>query len=400
MKIAIVNHVHPDTPHVSALRMREFARVLARQGDRVVLFTGTLAAGDRGDDASLLGEQIAVHDWSSPLHVCCAPVIAPLHRAAREGRIASPFRQMVIGGAYMFGTGIFRDWWKGAASLNPAIARAFGPDVVYATFGNTDTWTVARDLARLAGCPWVADYKDPWNRFVPAGLRKIVARRLADMAAMTTFSANHLRDADTWFACDKHVVYSGYNNEAQVPPPGRGGDALHVCLSGSVYREDLLATLIEGLKLVASSRSVSLSYAGNDGALVGRYSNRRNSTFDLDNLGYLEASALGALQRSADVNVYVRNADSLFQQKLIELLAAGKPILSVPDESTEAIEIAGHTGGRLQTAGTPAAIAEVISGLHRSPVAAGKFNGVQAYSWLAQAKKLRRVLADAAGVSE
>ena len=134
---------------------------------------------------------------------------------------------------------------------------------------------------------------------------------------MTTFSANHLRDADTWFACDKHVVYSGYTNEAQVPPPGRGGDALRVCLSGSVYREDLLATLIEGLNLVSSSRSVSLSYAGNDGGLVGRYSNRRNSTFDLDNLGYLEASALGALQRSADVNVYVRNADSLFQQKLI-----------------------------------------------------------------------------------
>ena len=181
---------------------------------------------------------------------------------------------------------------------------------------------------------------------------------------------------------------------------GPRGDALHVCLSGSVYREDLLATLIEGLNLVSSSRSVSLSYAGNDGGLVGRYSNRRNSTFDLDNLGYVEASALGALQRSADVNVYVRNADSLFQQKLIELLAAGKPILSVPDESTEAIKIAGHTGGWLQTAGTPAAIAEVISAFDRPSDVAGKSNGVQAYSWLAQAEKLRRVLADAAGVSE
>ena len=42
MKLVLVNHCHPDRPHVCALRMREFARALARKGHQVVLLTGTL----------------------------------------------------------------------------------------------------------------------------------------------------------------------------------------------------------------------------------------------------------------------------------------------------------------------------------------------------------------------
>ena len=105
MKIAIVNHVHPDTPHVSALRMREFARVLAGQGDRVVLLTGTLAAKIAAT-TPLWGNK-----WRCTTgrrrFTFAAPLLSPRFNERREKADASPFRQMVIGGAYILGNGIF-----------------------------------------------------------------------------------------------------------------------------------------------------------------------------------------------------------------------------------------------------------------------------------------------------
>lgn len=399
MKIAIFNHVHPAASLVSALRMREFANMLAALGDRVVFLTGTLDTGDPGDAAADVAKRLSTHDWSTPLHLACRPVATPLRRAAREGRIVSPFRQAVIGNAYLTGSGIFSGWRQGVAAMYSPLAQEFAPDATYGTFGNTDTWMAARDLAQRAGCPWVADYKDPWERFVPVGLRKILARRLSGMAAITAFSHAHLRDAERWFACEKHVVYSGYTEGEAPVPTGRAGDALHVCLSGSLYRPDVVRTLIEGLNLAAASRPIKLSYAGHDGAGIRGLTDHLSADVAFEDLGYLTPDALLALQKSAGLNVYVRNPHSLFQQKLIELLAAGRPVMSVPDESAEAGEIAEDVKGVLIRAGTPAEIAHALL----SPDI-GEDNSVdparmRVYAWRSQAERLRGILAKAAGIS-
>jgi len=82
MRIVIVNHCHPETPHVCATRAREFAAALARRGHRVVLLTQNLAGAPPVPPSE---ELLAGEDWSRPLWLSVEPRDAPLLAAQRRG---------------------------------------------------------------------------------------------------------------------------------------------------------------------------------------------------------------------------------------------------------------------------------------------------------------------------
>ena len=42
MRAVLINHCHPDTPHICGVRLREFAASLAARGHQVVLLTTPL----------------------------------------------------------------------------------------------------------------------------------------------------------------------------------------------------------------------------------------------------------------------------------------------------------------------------------------------------------------------
>ena len=81
--------------------MREFANCLASAGDRAVLITGPLKPSDGGETLAELGARMAAHEWTLPFHIACRLSATPLRRAAREGRMLVPFRQVVIGASYL-----------------------------------------------------------------------------------------------------------------------------------------------------------------------------------------------------------------------------------------------------------------------------------------------------------
>ena len=120
---------------------------------------------------------------------------------------------MVIGGAYMFGTGIFRDWWKARRVLTPP-SPVRSARMLSTRRSETPTPGLAMILPGVLDAR-VADYKVPgtFRAGGPSKDRRSSARRYG---CHDDVSANHLRDANTWFACDKHVVYSGYTNDAEV----------------------------------------------------------------------------------------------------------------------------------------------------------------------------------------
>lgn len=391
MKIVLINHTHPNATHVSALRMREFAACLASAGDRVVLVTGPLNPNDAVEAPAAFEARFVAHSWSSPFHVICRHYSTPLRQAAREGRIVSPFRQLVIGASYLLRGGVFGDWRTGASEILPFIATRFCPDVVLATFGNTDAWSIAQELAQVARCPWVADYKDPWSCFLPLGFRRWMAARYGDMAGMTAFSRAHARDADAWFPCAKEVVYSGYRSKTETGLLEGEQKSLQIALSGSIYDGRSVELLLEGLALLSEKRNIKLNYAGNDGHRVGEMITRASSSVTFEDYGYLDIDSLTRLQRGATVNIYVRNPNSLFQQKLIELMAIGRPVIAVPGESEEARELAEGIGGTLIPASTPVEIASVFSELRTAQMSVDR-ERLRVYSWSAQTARLQRFL--------
>ncbi len=394
LRIVVVNHVHPKRRHVSALRMRMFAELLASAGDQVILLSEPETPDDTGNPPESLPDLIKTHDWSAPLFVSCRPQSHALLKAAREGRIPAGLRQAILGFSYLTSGGVFADWRQAAARLLPAIAETFKPDVVLATFGNTDTWSIAQSLAGRANCPWIADMKDNWQAFVPAGFRKLTAGRFADMAHLTVYSEAHLDQANRWFQQNKTVIYSGFDQAMHNPktPPDISDN---IVLSGSLYDERNLGIFIDGVRKASTisspKSSTTLIYAGNETEKFLNATISLKGICAMECLGFVDSAALNELQASARVNAYIANPSSLFQQKLLELVAAARPILVVPGESPEAVGIAEKTGGTLHLCPDASSVAEAIeaSTKQTAPVRNAK---IDAYSWAAQTERLRAIM--------
>ena len=192
MRAVFVNHCHPDTPHVCAVRLREFANALAKQGHRIVLLTATLGPDDRVLTPVEVGAALETHDWSRPFLIACRPAPAPLTEALQEHDLMPGIRQMVVLWCFLAKGGVFWNWTAASEPLWPVLAESFRPDAVWATLGNLDALNIARGIAGIAGCPWVMDIKDPWRNAIPRALRAVIAGRYRDAAAITGIFDAHI----------------------------------------------------------------------------------------------------------------------------------------------------------------------------------------------------------------
>lgn len=397
MRLVLVNHCHPATPHVCALRMREFARALAGLGHAVVLLTETLDAGPEAPAPETIKDEIAAWDFAKPFFLACPPTVGLLTGRLRAGTLPPVLRQGVIAWHYLARGGVFSDWRAGTQPYLGVLAEAFRPDLAWASFGNTDCWNIGRDLARLAGCPWVADFKDFWGHFIPAGLRRPLARRYTDAAAMTAFSETHLMDAEKWFAMEKRVIRSGVRGETIATPPGKPADGFTLSLTGSIYDRNQLARLIAGIAAWLASLdeaergAVRFHYAGDDREQVAAAARRLESLCAVEIAGFIPLAELQRLHRASRINLYMKSWHT-FHHKLIELLVAGRPVLAFPGENEEARRIARETGGVLHVCGSESEIVDALEGCRATGDAAGPDREkLAAYGWEAQAVRLSQL---------
>lgn len=395
LRAVFVNHSHPHKTHVSALRLTSFARVLASEGHKIVLLSEALHADDSAPSATQIDTNLKNHDWTRPFVLPCPPKPAPLLARARVGRLGFGMRQGVLGASYLFRSGVFSDWQAGARPFLSVLAKTFCPQIVWGTFGNTDAWNIARNLAALSDCPWVADLKDNWGAFLPRGFAGLMAARYRDAAHMTVYSKSHGDEADRWFNQSKTVIYSGFYENATPPEP----EAFRILLTGSIYDDACLTHLIGGIRnwLDQSANDVVFSYAGNDGERVTHQAETLHGLCKTDIRDFLPYNEVIALQKAAGINIYVRNPRSLFQHKTIELLAAGSPVISIPGESDEAERIADQVGGHLMSCETQEQVVQALEKAFselRQPLNTNKMN---TFSWQAQANRLEQVFENVIG---
>ncbi len=404
MRFVFVNHCHPDTPHVCATRARAFADTLTVASHQVVLLTAALDGAPPVRWADGLAKRLADHDWAQPFYLACDPRPSLALDLLRGGRIPWPLRKVCTGGYYLAMGGMFTDWREGSRPFWPVLAKTFRPDAVWGVFGNTDAWIIARSIARIANCPWVADVKDHWSTFIPAPLRAPLARRFVDAAHITAFSRSHVERLTPWFSQPKTVVYSGISDDFLAPPPDTcPRDGFRLVLTGSLYEDDSLTALIEGIRawvfrLTAIERAeVSLVYAGTDRR---RFENASRSLVGLCRLeahDFLPLAQWRALTLLAHANLYTKTTTT-YHHKLIELLSADRPILCFPGEEAEAREVAAALGGTLYScadrAALHAALDRVWNARHMPPPIADRAR-MAAYSWARQGKTLEAVLMDA-----
>ncbi len=391
MRAVLINHCHPSTPHVCATRMREFAHALAQRGHQIVLLTETLAGSDEFVSVEATAGAIRGHDFTSPYILACPPNHIAALDGLRNGRLPWGLSQAVVLYYYMIKGGVFADWRSGCAPYLPALQTSFAPDIVWATFGNTDCWNLAKDMATIAKCPWVGDIKDYWSTFIPGPLRSILAGRHA-AASFTALSASHAKDARTWFP-NAAVVHSGFRREALRPPQGPT-DPFTVSLTGGAYEPKNLAVLIDAVSTWVKSRqhSIRFIYAGGDGDKVAKATGGLSELCDVQINGFLPIAELAAIHRTSLVNLYVKS-EQTFHHKIFELIAAGRPMISFPADAGEAQDIAKETAAAFYACGSGGEIIAALTEIAANPgVQPDNRDKIADFSWETQSARLEDLL--------
>jgi hypothetical protein len=402
MRIVVVNHCHPATAHICATRAREFALALARRGHQVALLTETLPGGDPVPTPKDIAELLEAGGAPSPMLVACPPARRPMLRSVRGGYWPAGFQQALVAYQLLAHGGMFFDWRAGAAPYLRVLAERFRPEVVWATFGNTDSWAIAQNLARLSGCPWVADVKDFWAAFIPAPLRSPLAKRFSDAAALTALSRTHAEAAKPWFKRHFEVVYSGFAGSAIRREPTPAGEELALTLTGSTYAGAALAALLGALKGWGERQDPALrsrlgfAYYGNEWRAVGAALARIRLPFRAVAHGFQPVETLQAAHRAAVANLYLASPRT-FHHKTTELLAARRPVVAFPADHPEALDLARRADVPFANCTTPDDVARALdAALARRDDNSPAAPGLEALTWDSQAAVLERVLRDAA----
>lgn len=386
MKIVAVNHCHPDTPHVCATRFRRFAETLAAFGHQVVLLTETRTPDDPAPDN--LEQRLRDHDWATPFVLACPPVGHDRLRRAREGGLSPLPGKLALASAYLRHGTVFPDWVDGCRPVFEILDTHFRPNVVWATFGNTGAWVIAQELARKTGASWVMDLKDPWDTFLPFGLRRLVARRFDDAGAATALSQGHADQIRRFFARSADVIYSGIPSDWVQVPTQPDNDTVHVTLTGSLYDAGRLGAFADGLSLVAAqtNKPVHVTYFGSDPAARAILEPLEGAC-SVHLPGYVDLKTLSTALRTAHINAFVANKTVLFHHKIFELLAAARPILALAPVGVEEHDIAASCGGSLEVATNGIAVANAIYNATETPSALDR-DALTDFTWTAQAARL------------
>jgi len=258
---------------------------------------------------------------------------------------------------------------------------------------------LGRKLAKMTGCPWIADIKDNWQEFVPKGLRKIVAGQISDSTHTTLLSEAHRETYPDNGTSKFTTIYNGISDDLMKfhKAKGQSSEVLNeILISGSLYDFDALSDLLRMIvNWLPPKGNVHLTYAGGDTEIIQRAKQTGPAVLPITILGKLSPPELWARQRRANINVYVRNPPNLFHHKLLELICVGRPILAYGGETAESIRIAKDIGADLFPCSNEVEVDETLnqsfsknsdSNLDRSKL--------EEYSTKFQAKKLNQLLSE------
>jgi hypothetical protein len=233
-----------------------------------------------------------------------------------------------------------------AEGISKSLVEQFNPDIVWATFGNTSNLVLAQMLARGAKCPWVLDVKDSWEAYLKPGVRELMAWRFRDASAMTSNCRHYEYIASKWLRMTRRrVIYSGVADSFYQAEDESGRRARDLVLVGSTREPVYLRAFLVGVKnwfdrLSTKEKSeFRFVYAGTDHREVQAAMREVDLSCAARIEPYLSISDLAKNCRGAFANAYLW-ATYGFHHKLLELLVCGRPVISFPGETPEALQLA------------------------------------------------------------
>ena len=220
MKAIFINYSHPETKHVSGVRVKAFADVLAEKGHKIILLTKCLEEKNGAiKKTEQVNREIQKHNWCRPYHLEIVPVQNTYIQKIQNNKFFLPIRKVSTAWNFLRHGGVYHDWTYGSKEYWELLSKFFKPDIVWATFLPTDSWCIAQKIAKLSNCPWIMDIKDFWHWYIPKPIQKILANRFCDAAALTSNCKLHIEQTATVFFNGFRSYLQRFFRRVFNPPP-------------------------------------------------------------------------------------------------------------------------------------------------------------------------------------
>lgn len=247
--------------------------------------------------------------------------------------------------------------WAMRLRLARDAVRKAAPDVVVSTAPTLSTHLAARGLARAAGVPWIAEFRDPvswlpeqdetgpWRRRALAAIERWVVENADATVTISEAFSEYFRSL--YPAARIHTVPNGIDFRPEAIEAAlaaraarlaakRPGDPLVLVHAGALYngaREP--GPLIAAAKRAAegSARPIRLRFIGPDSHLAGKAAAELGASDLVEVVGAMDHAATVRETEQADVVVALLHRDPVarigIMSKFFDYAATGNPVLVV-----------------------------------------------------------------------
>jgi glycosyltransferase involved in cell wall biosynthesis len=431
MRILIVSFVFPPYNIIGAVRVGKTAKYLARSGHDVRVIAAGNLEFDSNLELEIPNENVVYTPWSDVDRAYrYALAAANWVRRRLPRRVASEKRRdlrrdpapadfnsegpqadarTIAWWARLVYRDVFhipdeaRGWRRHAVPAGFSLMRAWRPDVILASGAPWTSFTVASDLSRGSGVPWVADFRDLWSgnhttfysewrkRLVDARYERRIIHSAAALVTVSEPLAERLRADHPGKPVS--VVLNGFDqddyasNEADrrriqsdSPHAPASEHALTLVYTGEINRN--MRPLLQGIRALGEdARHVRLEIVGPQSENVrDRYNALAESWGIDDQISWrspVSHAAACRRQQEADVLVLMMHDTAkdvgVYTGKLFEYIGARRPILLAGATTGVAAQlIRSRRLGYAEAA--PERIAEVLRGWIKAKCVHGRIS--------------------------
>ncbi len=377
MRILILSYYYPPHAGMGALRVGRLAAFLSQAGHEVRVVAARASANDPIDSSMAVvsytkwldinfapNQASRFKNWIFDRYNPSAPVSAEEISHARErseGR-PTPISNEVLPSLdrlYRLCLNIPDDkigWLPFALWQGWRTARAFKPDVIYASGPPPTGLAAAAWLARHLSVPWVAEIRDRWgdDPYDPKPSwrvsldRKLERRVLSSARAIVTVSETWARTYRERYGKPTAVIHNGFTpgdyEQHSYEPPSGARDSLRIVYTGAVYAGRDPTTLWQALRLLGpAADGIRVEFYGGPDATILAGAARHGVSENLRVRETLPHGETARLQCQADVLLLLQwnnpSEAGNIPGKLFEYLGARRPILVLGFEAGEMARI-------------------------------------------------------------
>ncbi len=261
----------------------------------------------------------------------------------------------------------FIGWLPFALREGTRIVAREGIEAVISTSPPHTAHLVGRAIARRAGLPWIADFRDGWTRdpgfrhghglrgWVEGSLERSVVASASRIVAVTEGSRRaFLTDHPFLEPSRIDLITNGFDPDDYAagmlpaslePEEGR----FRVVYTGGFFAHQSPRAFCEALgKLESAGVRLEAIFAGTEQAVVHAEAERAGVSGVVRTVGYLASRDACALQHSADALLLLLadrpGSEDVYPGKIFQYLGAGRPILAMVPEGAAA-DLVRKTGG-------------------------------------------------------